>query len=151
MIVQTNPALPPIPPIKISKDDYISVEGKPTHGPAVKKESFFVKEVVYADKDSNYALATEKHDEGRLTLAALYFSNALDNMKEQKWAPEYCNYGVGNAFFAAGIFNGYKGRSRTVRARRRIISRRRSKPIRNRVSCSTSWSNCRCVTPNRTI
>ncbi len=107
-----NPNAPTVPPTKITRDDYVSVEGK-LKNVVLKKESFLVKEVLYADKDSNYSLATEKRDEGRWTLCALYFSNALENLKDAKWAPEYCNYGIGNAFFSAGIFGGYKGRART--------------------------------------
>ena len=112
VVMLNNPALPTVPPTKITRDDYVSVEGKYKNA-AVKRESHLVKEVIYADKDSNYSLATEKRDEGRWTLSALYFSNALDNLKEAKWAPEYCNYGIGNAFFSAGIFTGYKGRARS--------------------------------------
>ncbi len=112
-IVLYNINAPVIPPgIKVFKDDYLTVEAK-YKTLVVKKESHLVKDVVYVDKDANYSLATEKRDEGRYTLAALYFSKALDNLKDAKWAPEYCNYGIGNAFFAAGIFNGYKGRSLT--------------------------------------
>ena len=111
-VILNNPNLPTVPPTKVVKDDYISVEGKYKNA-SVKKESFQVKDVVYADRDADYSSALKARDEGRLTLAALYFSNSLDNMKDAKWAQEYCNYNIGNAFFTANIFNGYKGRARS--------------------------------------
>ncbi|MEI6232884.1 MAG: hypothetical protein WCT04_07525 [Planctomycetota bacterium] len=111
-VILNNPNSPTVPPTKVTSDDYIAVVGKYKNS-TVKKESHLVKDVVYADKDQNYSLAIDKRDEGRWTLAALYFSKALDNLKDAKWANEYCNYGIGNAFYSAGIFSGYKGRTLT--------------------------------------
>ncbi len=112
VIVQYKTDAPAIPQTKVIKDDYVQVVGQ-YRNTTVKREGYLVKEVLYADKDANYALAVDKRDEGRFTLAALHFTNALENMKDRKWAAEYCNYNIGNAFYSAGIFNGYKGRALT--------------------------------------
>ena len=104
--------VPPLPPTKVTQDNYVQVIGA-YKGSNVKREGYLVKDIVYADKDSNYQTALDKRDEGRYTLAALYFSKALESLKDRKWAAEYCNYGLGNAFYAAGIFEGYKGRTKT--------------------------------------
>ena len=101
-----------IPPTTISKDDYVSVEGK--HGPLPAKVfSCNVKEVLYADRDPSYNQAIDQRDLGRYRVAGLYYHKALQNMKEKKWADEYCSYYLGCMFFANGDFNGYKGRSGT--------------------------------------
>lgn len=101
-----------IPPTKVTQDNYIQVVGQ-YKGSTIKKESYLVKDIIYADKDSNYQTALDKREEGRYTLAALYFSKALETLKDRKWAAEYCNYGLGNAFFLYGVFDGYKGRTRS--------------------------------------
>ncbi|HLX65116.1 MAG TPA: hypothetical protein VKX17_27855 [Planctomycetota bacterium] len=111
VLMQWNDNAPPIPPTKVTQDNYLHVIGS-YHNQQIKKEAYLIKEIVYADKDANYALAREKRDEGRYTLAAFYFAEALDSLKDHKWAPELCNYGIGNAFFTAGIFDGYKGKQR---------------------------------------
>ncbi|HEY3321756.1 MAG TPA: hypothetical protein VGP72_14895 [Planctomycetota bacterium] len=98
------------PPTKIIQDNYERVIGK-HKGVERKVASCLVKEVVYGDKDGNYAAALEKRDEGRYALSAMYFLKALTNMTKQKWAAEYCNYGAGCALYEDGKFNGYVGRS----------------------------------------
>jgi tetratricopeptide (TPR) repeat protein len=99
------------PPTRIVQDNYLMVIGK--RGGEVKVPSCLVKEVIYSDKDANYAAAIEKRDEGRYTLAAMYYLKGMESMSKQKWAVEYCNYGIGNALFEAGQFGGYTGRSGT--------------------------------------
>lgn len=99
------------PPTRIKQDNYLQVIGQ--RGGEVKVASCLVKEVLYADKDANYAAAIEKRDEGRYTLAAMYFLKGMESMTKQKWAAEYCNFGIGNALFEAGQFSGYTGRSGT--------------------------------------
>lgn len=99
------------PPTRIVQDNYLQVIGR--RGGEVKVASCLIKEVIYGDKDANYAAALEKRDEGRYTLAAMYFLKAMENMGKQKWAAEYCNYGIGNALYEYGAFGGYKGRSGT--------------------------------------
>lgn len=99
------------PPTKITQDNYLYVVGK--RGAERKTPSYAVKEVLYADRDANYSAAIEKRDEGRYPLAALYFNRALEAMGTQKWAAEYCNYGIANALYDNGSFKGYKGRSGT--------------------------------------
>lgn len=101
-----------LPPTRVKDDNYVKVTGQ-FHGSNITREGYLVKEVVYSDADTNYQTAIEKRDEGRYTLAALYFSKALEALKDRKWAAEYCNYGLGQAFYAAGIFDGYKGRARS--------------------------------------
>lgn len=101
----------PVPPTKIIKEDYLYVIGK--KGAEIKVPSYAVREVMRADRDANYSAAIEKRDEGRYTLAALYFQKALENMGAQSWAVEYCNYGIADALYQSGYFKGYKGRSGT--------------------------------------
>ncbi|MCY3023415.1 MAG: hypothetical protein NTW87_30920 [Planctomycetota bacterium] len=101
----------PVPPTIISQDNYLQVIGKKAG--EVKVPSYAVKEVIYANRDANYSAALEKRDEGRYRLAALYFRKALENMSAQKWAAEYCNYGIGDALYQSGDFKGYKGKSGT--------------------------------------
>ena len=96
---------------KIKSDDYIYVVVK--KGQEVKIPSYAIKEVVYADGDANYNEAIKQRDDGRYTKAAQYFQKALESLTAQKWAPEYCNYGMGDAFYKFGKFTGYKGRSGT--------------------------------------
>ena len=31
-------------------------------------------------------------------------------MKDRKWAAEYCNYGIANAFYQAQLFDPYQGK-----------------------------------------
>lgn len=111
VVIQFNLNAPPVPPTKVIQDNYLLVKGQ-FKGAVVSKEGYLVKDIIYADKDANYQLALEKRDEGRHTLAALHFSNALDSLKDRKWAAEYCNYNIGNAFYLAQIFDGYGGRQR---------------------------------------
>jgi len=99
------------PPTKIIQDNYIAVVGR--HRAEVKVPAFAVKEVHYADRSPNFSLAVEKRDEGRHTLAALYFTRALGEMADKKWAAEYCNLGIANAFYEAGLFGGYTGKTGT--------------------------------------
>lgn len=99
------------PPTKIIQDNYIAVVGK--HRAEVKVPAFAVKEVHYADRSANFSAAIEKRDEGRFTLAALYFTRALGEMADKKWAAEYCNYGIASAFYEAGLYGGYTGKTGT--------------------------------------
>jgi len=99
------------PPTKIIQDNYLQVIGK--KGAEIKVASCFVKELIYGDKDANYGAALDKRDEGRYTLAAMYYTKAMENMTKQKWAVEYCNYGIANALYENGSFGGYKGKSGT--------------------------------------
>lgn len=100
-----------VPPLKITKDNYIEVVGRVNgRGLEYKVPAYAIKDVLYADRDPNYSAAIEKRDEGRYPLAALYFYRALEAMTAQKWAAEYCNYGIANALYENGSFKGYKGR-----------------------------------------
>lgn len=99
------------PPTKIIQDNFIAVIGK--HRAEVKVPAYAVKEVHYADRSANFSAAIEKRDEGRYTLAALYFTRALGEMTDKKWAAEYCNYGIADAFYQAGLFSGYTGKTGT--------------------------------------
>lgn len=101
-----------LPPTRVKDDNYVKVTGQ-YKGSNITREAYLVKEIIYSDADTNYQTAIEKRDEGRHTLAALYFSKALEALKDRKWATEYCNYGLGQSFYAAGIFDGYKGRARS--------------------------------------
>ncbi|MCW8132189.1 MAG: hypothetical protein KIS92_17715 [Planctomycetota bacterium] len=99
----------PAPPTKIIKDDYVTVEGKRGNVP-FKIESCLVKEVFYADRDPTYMTACDKRDKGNYVTAAKGFRIALERMADKKWAPEYCNFGIGNALFEGGYFSGYTDR-----------------------------------------
>ncbi|MCY3018427.1 MAG: hypothetical protein NTW87_05275 [Planctomycetota bacterium] len=90
----------------ITRDDYLLVAGVGKGGGKVSVPSHTVKEVLYANRDENYSTALEKRDEERFSLAALYFKKALEKMPTEKWAVEYCNYGLGNALYAKGAFTG---------------------------------------------
>lgn len=96
----------PVPPTKIFKDDYITVEGKKGNVP-IKVESWAVKEVLYADRSPTYSTALDKRDKGNFVTAAKGFRIALDEMKGQKWAAEYCNFGMGDALYQGGYFQPY--------------------------------------------
>jgi tetratricopeptide (TPR) repeat protein len=111
LVVRTDKV--PTPPIKITQDNYLEVIGKiGGRGVETKVPSCAIKEVIYADRDANYSAGLEKRDEGRYPLAALYFLKSLEAAKkEQKWVPEYCNYGIGSALYEAGFFKGYTGKS----------------------------------------
>ena len=111
VVIQWNASAPPIPPTKVIQDNYLQVKGQ-YKGATIVKDGYLIKDIIYADKDANYQLGLEKRDEGRYTLAALHFSNALEALKDRKWAQEYCNYNIGNAFYLAQIFDGYSGRQR---------------------------------------
>jgi len=99
-----------VPPNMIKRDDYLQVV--PERGPAI--DAYLVKDILYANRDSNYDLGISKRDEGRYTVAALHFNRALAAMPNVKWAEEYCNYGMGAAMFDAGYYRGYTGRTGTV-------------------------------------
>jgi tetratricopeptide (TPR) repeat protein len=99
------------PQTKIVQDNYIAVIGK--HRIEVKVPAYAVKDVYYAGRSPNYSAAIEKRGEGRFTTAALYFTRALADMEKEKWAVEYCNYGIGDALYQSGNFGGYKGKSGT--------------------------------------
>jgi len=104
----------PVPQVTITQDNYQQVIGKiGGRGGDYKVPSCFIKEVLYADRDANYGAAVEKRDEGRYALAALYFLRGLEGMTQQKWAKEYCSYGIADSLYQAGFFKGYKGRSGT--------------------------------------
>jgi tetratricopeptide (TPR) repeat protein len=98
-----------IPVLKIVRDDYLYVVGVTKGGGQVKVPSHAVKDILYADRDANYSTALERRDEGRFTLAALYFTKALEAMPDRTWAPEYCNQGIASALFAAEHLAGYHG------------------------------------------
>ena len=135
-VVLVSASMPPFPPTKIIEDNYIAVVGKLRT--TIKKEAYLVKDIVYADRSPSYSRAVEKRDEGRYTVAALNFANALDEMKEQKWAAEYCNYGIANAFYANHTFSGYQGKARSYAPAADYFVKRARKPTRSRASCSTS-------------
>jgi len=98
-----------VPPNMIKQDNYLQVV--PERGPAI--DAYLVKDVLYANRDSNYDLAISKRDESRFTVAALHFNRALAAMPNVKWAEEYCNYGMGSALFDAGFLRGYTGKTGT--------------------------------------
>ncbi len=98
-----------VPPTKIVQDDYLYVIGKLKA--EIKVKSFEVKNVTYSDADPNYSRAVTHREDGRYTVAAIHFHRALEAMKTQPWAAEYCNYGLGDSFYSAGIFKGYKGKT----------------------------------------
>lgn len=99
----------PVPPTNIFKDDYITVEGKKGNIP-VKVESWAVKEVFYAQRHPTYVTACDKRDKGNYVTAAKAFRLALESMGDKKWAAEYCNFGIGDAFFQNANFSGYTDR-----------------------------------------
>ncbi|MBI3828747.1 MAG: hypothetical protein HY291_04480 [Planctomycetes bacterium] len=99
----------PVQPTNIFKDDYITVEGKKGNIP-VKVESWAVKEVFYAQRHPTYVTACDKRDKGNYVTAAKAFRLALESMGDKKWAAEYCNLGIGDAFFQNGNFSGYTDR-----------------------------------------
>jgi tetratricopeptide (TPR) repeat protein len=95
---------------KVEQDDYVQVTGKRGAAPA-KVYAYQVKDVIRADRDANYSQALEKRGEGRYRLAMLYFQKALAAMTTQKWAAEYCNYGLAESLYEEGLFKGYTGKS----------------------------------------
>jgi tetratricopeptide (TPR) repeat protein len=99
-----------VPPTMVKSDSYLSVV--PERGPAI--HAHLVKDILYANRDSNYDLAISKRDEGRYRVALLHFHRALAAMPNVKWAEVYCNYGMGAAMFDNGDFRGYTGKSGTV-------------------------------------
>jgi hypothetical protein len=100
----------PQPPTFVKQDNYLQIIGDRGE----KVAGYLVKDILYANRDSNYDQAIAKRDEGRFTLAAYYFNQALEKMPNIKWAEEYCNYGMGNALFEAGQLRGYTGKTGTV-------------------------------------
>jgi tetratricopeptide (TPR) repeat protein len=100
----------PQPPTFVKQDNYLQIIGDKGE----KVAGYLVKDILYANRDSNYDQAIAKRDEGRFTLAALYFSRALEAMPQVKWAEEYCNYGMGAALFDVGYYRGYTGKTGTV-------------------------------------
>jgi|GEM_PF-2234775 len=113
MVTRTDNAK--VPPTIVLVDDYKVVSG--TKG-GVKIFSSLVKEVLYRDKDAQYMMGCERRDEGRFRLAALHFNNSLVALTAAnvKWAPEYCNYAIGDALFQDGSFKGFTGKSGHVYA-----------------------------------
>jgi hypothetical protein len=104
----------PQPPSNITKEDYVAVVLRR----GGKVDSYLVKEIIRANRDSNYTAAIEKRDQGKYTVAAFHFNKALAAMPEEPWVKEYCNYGMADALFQAAAtlpdaWKGYKGRTGT--------------------------------------
>lgn len=91
---------------KVTRDDYLMVEGAFKSVP-VKVQAWAVKEVLYADRDSNYSTALEKRDLGQYKNAARYFREAQKQLQGKKWSQEYCSFGIADALFEAGLFTGW--------------------------------------------
>ncbi len=98
---------------KIEKEDYLSVDGKYKNFPQ-KVPSCSIKEVIYAERDGDFDQGVTQRELGHYRKAGLFFYRALQNMKDQKWAEEYCNYYLGSVFYANGDYTGYKGKSGVV-------------------------------------
>lgn len=103
---------PQPPATKIIQDDYVQVSGK-YKSVTTTVPSYAVQDISYAGHDLNYDVALTKRAEGKYTVAALYFTKALEAKNTQPWAKEYCNYGIGEALFKDGKFTEYKGRVNT--------------------------------------
>ena len=95
----------PVPPMKITKDDYKSVEGVKGKLKLPAVPGWAVKEVFYADRDPVYSTAIEKRDSGNYVTALKGFRIALEKMPDKKWAPEYCNFGMGEALYQDNRFS----------------------------------------------
>jgi hypothetical protein len=110
-IVRTDGTVVPVE--KIARDDYVQVIGRTKGGGEIKVKVCDVAEVFYPGRDANFNSAIEKRDEGRHTLAAMYFQKASESLPHAAWVDEQCNFGIAEALFQAGHFAGYKGRNGT--------------------------------------
>jgi TolA-binding protein len=90
------------PPGRIVREDYLCVVIN--RGAEMKIPAHAVKEVQYAARCSEYDRALELSSSGKLKNAAYLFAVALDKMPDQRWAAEYCNYGIASALFSKKIF-----------------------------------------------
>ena len=100
---------------KITKDDYLYVQGK--HRIDIKRKSCDIKEVQYGEQDSEFAAGLAARDENRYSVAAYHFVKSLDALAGKtrtKWPAEYCNYQAGLAMYNFGKFAGYTGKTGTV-------------------------------------
>jgi len=95
----------PVPPMKITKDDYESVEGVKGKQKLPAVPGWVVKEVFYADRDPAYSQAIEKRDAGNFVTALKGFRIALEKMTDKKWASEYCNFGMADALYQDNRFS----------------------------------------------
>jgi len=107
---QERPAT--LSPNGITREDYLFVEGR-QKGSTVKLESYKVKDVLRGDRPTEYNNALDRKRDGRYTVAAKWYTAALEKMKDKAWAVEYCNYGVAECLYEAGHYDGYKGKTYT--------------------------------------
>ena len=99
-------------PTKVIEDDYVWVKGK--KGFEIKQKAYEVKDVIRGNADQNYGLAREMMEKGKYRVACLCYERALKAMAGQKWAEEYCNFGIAQALYANNEFKGFTGKSGTV-------------------------------------
>lgn len=108
-VVKRTDKLGTPPSSMIVQDNYVHVIMK-RGATETKIPACFVGEVIYRDRDPNFSAGLEKREEGKYTLAAMYFTKALE-AGTQKWAKEYCNYYIGDVLFQNGSYTGYKGKT----------------------------------------
>jgi hypothetical protein len=98
----------------ITRDDYLFVEGR-QKGSTVKLESYKVKDILRGDRPTEYNSALDRKRDGRYTVAAKWFTDALKSpaLKDKAWAVEYCNYHIAECLYEAGHYDGYKGKTYT--------------------------------------
>jgi hypothetical protein len=101
-------------PNGITRDDYLFVEGR-QKGSTVKIESYKVRDVLRGDRPTEYSNALDRKRDGRYTVAAKWYTDALKSpaLKDKAWAVEYCNYGIAECLYEAGHYDGYKGKTYT--------------------------------------
>jgi len=94
--------------LKITKDDWIGIEGK-IKTQTTKVKSAAVKEVLYSDRVPEYLDGLEYFRNQKYVAAARNFLKALEKLKEKsKWSVEYCNYFIGEALYNQGKFEVWK-------------------------------------------
>lgn len=97
-----------IPPLSVTRDDYLFVAGR--HVVEIKVPSYLVKEVDYANESEDFKYGMQKLGDAKYSVAAKYFKEALDAAGDKKWALELYNYHLGSALYLNGSFAGYNGR-----------------------------------------